>query len=328
MSTSKKIIDIVPQEIRQQCPTYEDYVNFCRNQQPIFVLYIPVMPHTLLCQAQPDKNDLVDFNFFNIEGIRGYYKELDNGELIRLVNAEDIAIGAGLDKKEIDRRRPVGPHVGRQSTEYLEYNKIRWDRFNQYAEDSLEFLREVVSPSVFGYIHLPIKKDSYIPIELAISVIICCRSEQAKKFQAIVSVKIASEISKLNDIKHRKNIQNISKQLEEQINLMNKTREYYENFNSTKHCFTITEIAKEYGLTAQTLNSLLNKFGIIFPVNNTWQLYAEYARFGYTTNRNENGIVNTYWTANGRWFINIVLERYGIFKDKDNTSIVNTLLID
>lgn len=198
MSTSKKIIDIVPQEIRQQCPSYEDYVNFCRNQQPIFVPYIPVMPHTLLCQVQPDKNDLVDFNFFNIEGIRGYYKELDNGELIRLVNAEDIAIGAGLDKKEIDRRRPVGPHVGRQSTEYLEYNKIRWDRFNQYAEDSLEFLREVVSPSVFGY----------------------------------------------------------------------------------------------------------------------------------TTNRNENGIVNTYWTANGRWFINIVLERYGIFKDKDNTSIVNTLLID
>ena len=116
------------------------------------------------------------------------------------------------------------------------------------------------------------------------------------------------------------------RQLEEQKKLMNKTTEYYEEFNSTNHCFTSTEIAKQFGLSAQTLHQLLHHIGIIFPVNNTWQVYGSYAHFGCLVDKNENGQVGTYWTNNGRMIVIMKLQQYGLVIGQDNTTVVNRIL--
>lgn len=107
---------------------------------------------------------------------------------------------------------------------------------------------------------------------------------------------------------------------------MNQTTEYYEEFHNTKHCFRSTEIAKEFGISAQKLHQLLQRIGMIFPVNNTWQVYDTYAHFGCLIEKNENGQIGTFWTNNGRMIVMMKLQQHGLEIGKDNTDIVNRIL--
>ena len=75
-------------------------------------------------------SQLLDFSFFNIEGVKGYYKIEADGYRIRLVSAEDIARGAGLVK--------ISSHNCDEKTYTNEV--IQWSRFNQYATESLNYI--------------------------------------------------------------------------------------------------------------------------------------------------------------------------------------------
>lgn len=84
----------------------------------------------------------------------------------------------------------------------------------------------------------------------------------------------------------------------------------------------ITQIAKDYGWTAQYLNELLHEKHIQFKRNGTWVLYDEYAGNGYTildTVPYYNKIgemcgtsLQTKWTQVGREFIYEILKKDGI----------------
>ena len=114
-------------------------------------------------------------------------KELE--DIIRLVNAEDIARGAGLTRIRKDR-----VHTSVDSPEY-----IHWDRVNQYAQSRLPYLQQAgLNPILLQYIPEKIDKESYIPLELAIQIISCADSDQAKLFQAIVSITVAREIDRMD----------------------------------------------------------------------------------------------------------------------------------
>lgn len=90
------------------------------------------------------------------------------------------------------------------------YESIRWAEFNQYAQSRLPYLQQAgIDPSLLQYIQFPLNKDSYIPIELAVQIISCADSEQAKLFQAIISIKIAKEIDRLLDEKHSEQIEEL-----------------------------------------------------------------------------------------------------------------------
>lgn len=116
------------------------------------------------------------------------------------------------------------------------------------------------------------------------------------------------------------------KQLNEQNRMTEEMHDYYREFHDTKHCFTSTEIAKDYGLSAQTFHQTLHSLGILYPVNDTWQLYSEIAGYGYTTTKNENGKIGTYWTPDGRYFVEMVLRRAGFKKNEDNKEALNRIL--
>lgn len=86
----------------------------------------------------------------------------------------------------------------------------------------------------------------------------------------------------------------------------------YNEYISSNGTFTATQIAKEYGWGAETLNKKLKEMGIQYKQNGQWLLTAKYDGNGYTksvprTYTKSDGTtgtqMQTVWTSKGREFI-------------------------
>lgn len=95
---------------------------------------------------------------------------------------------------------------------------------------------------------------------------------------------------------------------------------YYDQILSSVDTITITQIAKDYGMSAQELNKLLHEQGIQYKQNKQWILYQKYAKLGYTKSKTvpitykngEQGVaLNTQWTQKGRLFLYELLKNHG-----------------
>lgn len=80
----------------------------------------------------------------------------------------------------------------------------------------------------------------------------------------------------------------------------------------------VTVIAKDYGMSAQAMNKLLEKLGVQYNQNKVWFLYAKYQSNGWTQSTTsmvkgkdgvEKAVVHTKWTQKGR------LGLYELLKD-------------
>ena len=92
---------------------------------------------------------------------------------------------------------------------------------------------------------------------------------------------------------------------------------YYDTVLQSKELMTTTQIAKDYGMTAQELNWLLHEKGIQYRQGHVWLLYREYVGKGYAQSRTtlldgEYVCCHTCWTQKGRVFIYQVLKENGI----------------
>ena len=95
---------------------------------------------------------------------------------------------------------------------------------------------------------------------------------------------------------------------------------YYDIVLQCKNAIPITQIAKDYGWTANKMNTLLHDLGIQFHIKKTWVLYDKYAQQGYTVSkthwfpdkygRPQSNVV-TQWTQKGRLFIYDLLKGNG-----------------
>ena len=101
---------------------------------------------------------------------------------------------------------------------------------------------------------------------------------------------------------------------------------YYDQILQSKSLLNITQIAKDYGMTGQDLNKILNKEKVQFKQSGQWLLYAIHQDKGYTksntqsftrSNGEEGTKLHTKWTQKGRLFIHRVLERKGILAVMD-----------
>jgi len=95
--------------------------------------------------------------------------------------------------------------------------------------------------------------------------------------------------------------------------------DYTDSILKNKGLVTITQIAKDYGMTGQAMNDLLHEFGIQYRQSEQWLLYQKYQDKGYThsetINIKRSGgrpdiTMNTKWTQKGRLFI------YALLKNK------------
>lgn len=90
----------------------------------------------------------------------------------------------------------------------------------------------------------------------------------------------------------------------------------YNDYISSSGTYTATQIAKEYGWGAETLNRKLKEMGIQYKQNGQWLLYAKYDGNNYTrsiprTYTKSDGVIGTQmqtvWTSKGREFIHEIL---------------------
>lgn len=118
---------------------------------------------------------------------------------------------------------------------------------------------------------------------------------------------------------------------QKQISEMKPKATYYDLVLQTKNAVNITTIAKDYGLSAVTLNKKLHDYGVQYKQGGTWLLYQQYADMGYTktktgvyTNKagEEYASVHTQWTQKGRMFIYELLKEHGILPKMEEESNV------
>ena len=98
----------------------------------------------------------------------------------------------------------------------------------------------------------------------------------------------------------------------EQLRLSAPKIKCYNEYISSEGTYTTTQIAKEYGWGAETLNKKLKEMGIQYKQNGQWLLTAKYDNKGYTksiprTYTRLDGTIGTQmqtvWTSKGREFI-------------------------
>lgn len=103
--------------------------------------------------------------------------------------------------------------------------------------------------------------------------------------------------------------------------------EYARNFLLASGGRLVSSIAKDYGMSAQRFNQILNALDIQYRKGGQWMLYQKYTGKGYTETRvnlipHNDGRTHqhpeTLWTARGCAFLSKQLAKAGIFPTKQS----------
>ena len=118
----------------------------------------------------------------------------------------------------------------------------------------------------------------------------------------------------------RKELELETKVQSQQIAELQPKATYYDLILQCPSLLSVTEIAKDYGLSAKGLNKILHEQGVQFNQSGVWFLYSKYQDKGYTSTKTQNynrpdgtqgSRVHTYWTQKGRIFLYGVLKEIG-----------------
>lgn len=95
---------------------------------------------------------------------------------------------------------------------------------------------------------------------------------------------------------------------------------YVDKILQSKSLVTITQIAKDYGISARKLNQILKDLKIQYKVGGQWVLYSKYQNNGYVHSRTidiaradgrADVVMQTEWTQKGRLFLYEELKKHG-----------------
>lgn len=114
-------------------------------------------------------------------------------------------------------------------------------------------------------------------------------------------------------------LQGSNQKLLEEVNIKNQVigelkprADYTDKILKNPGLVTITQIAKDYGMSGQEMNRKLHELGIQFKQSGQWLLYSKYHRLGYTHSETVDITrsdgrpdinMNTKWTQKGRLFL-------------------------
>lgn len=97
--------------------------------------------------------------------------------------------------------------------------------------------------------------------------------------------------------------------------------DYTDRILQSKSLVTITQIAKDYGMSGAAMNEKLHALGVIYKLGGQWLLYSKYQAKGYTHSetvriKHSDGTrdvkMNTKWNQKGRLFLYEFLKKHGI----------------
>lgn len=205
---------------------------------------------------------------------------------------------------------------------------VKWERVNKY-------LSKYLSPQV-GNFSQPLGKGDFIPEPMVYKLAFKAGNSIAEKFQDWLAMDVLPSIRKhglyATDNVIEQTIQNpdyiihvlteFKKEregrlvAEQQVNELKPKATYYDLVSQNKSLLSVSKIAKDYGMSARSLNKLLHSLGVQYKQGDIWLLYAKYQDKGYTHTSTyaldeEHSKVTTKWTQKGRLFI------YDLLKDND-----------
>ena len=108
---------------------------------------------------------------------------------------------------------------------------------------------------------------------------------------------------------------------DQKINELQPKADYYDSILKNKGLVTVTQIAKDYGMSAFRMNGILHELGVQYKQSNQWFLYSKYQDKGYTHSETVNITrsdgrddikMNTKWTQKGRLFLYDLLKKNDI----------------
>lgn len=118
-------------------------------------------------------------------------------------------------------------------------------------------------------------------------------------------------------------------QQEQQIAEFKPVKDYVDKILSSKSCLAITQIAADYGLSAQELNKILHEAGLQRKVGDQWILYKQHMAKGFTKSetftfcRSDGRLdskITTKWTQKGRLEIHNILSKLDIHAVCENVA--------
>lgn len=224
-------------------------------------------------------------------------------------DAEQSAFGFGLTKiskgKEYVRWERVNEYLGLSRSgqqikrgDFItepQFYKLAIKANNQVAEKFQDWVTSEVLPSIR-------KHGAYMTNEKIEEVLL----------NPDTIIKLATE---LKAERERRSI------AEQRVNELTPKASYYDLVLSNKSLVTITQIAKDYGMSGQAMNHKLHDLGVIYKQGDTWLLYSKYQRTGWThsetimvtkTDGTQKAVMHTKWTQKGRLGLYELLKRHGI----------------
>lgn len=162
--------------------------------------------------------------------------------------------------------------------------------------------------------------DHAIRLDMAKEIAMIQRSEKGKQARQYF-IQIEKDYNSPEKIMARalqiaeKELSNLrleNKVQEQQIAELKPKASYYDLVLQCKDLLSMTEIAKDYGMSAKGMNKLLHDLGIQYKQSGIWFLYSKYQSNGYTQTKTQNysksdgsqGVTtHTYWTQKGRLFL-------------------------
>ena len=233
------------------------------------------------------------------------------------INAEDTAIGFGWTKTETKGNK--------------KYTTIRWKRMNDFLNE-LGFRPQVgegdyIPESVFYLLGMKAQNETAVKFQnwLALEVIPSIRKTGSynvnqPQYKLPATYKEALlQLVEAEEEKERLQLEN--KQKDQIIGELKPKADYTDVILKSKSLVTITQIAKDYGMSGQEMNSLLHELKVQYKLSDQWLLYSKYHNEGYTHSetipiKHKSGRLepkmNTKWTQKGRLFLYDLLKENGI----------------
>lgn len=129
-------------------------------------------------------------------------------------------------------------------------------------------------------------------------------------------IKLATELKKEQE--QNKQLTETCSQQQQVIGELKPKADYVDKILKSDSLVTITQIAKDYGMSGQAMNKVLHDLHIIYSCNKQWLLYSQHQAKGYTFSETvdiprEDGttkaVMNTKWTQKGRLFLYETLKK-------------------
>lgn len=108
---------------------------------------------------------------------------------------------------------------------------------------------------------------------------------------------------------------------DQQIAELKPKADYMDMILKNKSLLTITQIAKDYGMSGTAMNKILRQLGVQYKQSGQWFLYSKYHHLGYTSSETVDIVrsdgkrdvkMNTKWTLKGRIFLYDLLKEHDI----------------